>query len=46
VTRALACLPLHDQGNLLGVLLASASAPEALALEKMHLLSLLAEQPR
>ncbi|HEU5379626.1 MAG TPA: GAF domain-containing sensor histidine kinase [Ktedonobacteraceae bacterium] len=42
--RTLACLPLLDQEHLLGVLIASATTSAPFALEKLPLLSLLAEQ--
>ncbi|MGH2507485.1 MAG: sensor histidine kinase, partial [Ktedonobacteraceae bacterium] len=43
-THALACLPLLSQQRVLGVLLASASTPEAFPSQKLHLLALFAEQ--
>lgn len=43
-THTLACLPLLDRQQVLGVLLARASSAEAFAPQKLHLLALLAEQ--
>ncbi len=43
-TRALACLPLFEREQLLGVLLASSSAPGAFAPAHLRSLTLLAEQ--